>query len=89
MATLTDTVSGIEYWGITTKNTEPETESSTVVTDTSDTNIWYKVSDSSVTEPVSVKFSANESGEFYIWAKDSAGNVSYKQINILKANYSE
>ncbi len=89
LATLTDTVSGIEYWGITTKNTEPETESSTVVTDTSDTNIWYKVSDSSVTEPVSVKFSANESGEFYIWAKDSAGNVSYKQINILKANYSE
>ena len=72
--TLKDAGSGVSAWQVTTTNTEP-------------TSGWTSVT---TAKEVTVKYTPNALGKYYIWAKDAVGNVSLaKEVDVDKADIDE
>ena len=72
--TLKDAGSGVSAWQVTTTNTEP-------------TSGWTSVT---TAKEVTVKYTPNALGKYYIWAKDAVGNVSLaKEVDVDKVDVDE
>ena len=80
---LTDSDSGIRYWGVTNSTSAPTSTGSSNATTGNTLNYWYPIANSTATQTVT--FTGLNAGTYYAWGKDADGNTGYKQFIVGKA----
>ncbi|MBR4110385.1 MAG: hypothetical protein IKK43_01670, partial [Clostridia bacterium] len=78
--TISDAISGIKYFAVTTSDVAPTNAGTTNVTSGSELNYWYQVQNT--TNETTVTFKNVNAGKYYAWVKDAAGNVANVEFNV-------
>lgn len=81
---LSDSLSGIKYWAVTTTNKMPTTSGTTCVTTGNTLDYWYKTDN--VTSATVTFTKKLDVATYYVWCKDLCGNTGYSTFKITKAS---